>query len=194
MKGPKALSKEKGKIDQEHWVEECRDFWRKNYHIYLQSPYWKSRRDRAMKAHGPTCCVCKGPATQVHHLTYARLGNERISDLAPVCKVCHEKVTINNLTVYRTPGQRYRKEGQKKRKTFRKAVRRLEYLYGVEQKERPDLPSDLLLKRLLTYALLTKFERAVFEHVDPKTEITPQTWEDLGQKYRHLLNGPVFAD
>jgi protein-arginine kinase activator protein McsA len=39
------------------------------------------------------CQRChKAPATEVHHLTYARVFNELATDLLPVCSTCHRNI------------------------------------------------------------------------------------------------------
>ena len=64
--------------------------------------------------YGKRCFVCKStrPPIQVHHLSYARLFNEPLSDLRPVCKKCHDELkrlhykmgrrTTDGLTVLNT--------------------------------------------------------------------------------------------
>ena len=40
---------------------------------------------------------CTNEATQVHHLTYERIGKERLDDLQALCRKCHEqKSTVRN--------------------------------------------------------------------------------------------------
>ena len=43
--------------------------------------------------HRPTCenDGCTNEATDVHHLTYERLGKERLDDLQALCRKCHEQ-------------------------------------------------------------------------------------------------------
>ncbi len=74
----------------------------------LKTPYWRSdawrRRRRARLAydnhqcvsckrqHGDTDPRLKGNRTtrlEVHHLTYARFGYERLEDLLTLCQRCH---------------------------------------------------------------------------------------------------------
>ena len=67
------------------------DFWDK-YAEYLQSEAWATKRSKIMtRARG----VCEGcgerQATQVHHLTYARVFNEMLFDLVAVCDDCHDR-------------------------------------------------------------------------------------------------------
>jgi 5-methylcytosine-specific restriction endonuclease McrA len=61
-----------------------------SYQIYLASAAWKVRRGLVLaRAHG-RCERCRvRVATQVHHLTYARFGHERLGDLQALCADCH---------------------------------------------------------------------------------------------------------
>jgi len=44
--------------------------------------------------YGNFCYRCgadgKRVILQIHHLTYARLGHENLTDVRPVCKLCHQ--------------------------------------------------------------------------------------------------------
>lgn len=63
------------------------------YDNYLGSPQWKSLRRAILARAGNVCERCHiRPATQGHHLTYERLGNETLSDLLAVCRDCHEEL------------------------------------------------------------------------------------------------------
>ena len=61
-----------------------------SYSTYLRSLSWKWFRAAVMIASGRICADCKGEATEVHHLTYKRVGNELLSDVVPLCRACHE--------------------------------------------------------------------------------------------------------
>ena len=63
------------------------------YVKYLSSPEWKAKKREVYKARGYRCEHCKATAVQlhVHHLTYIRLGHEKLADLAIVCRPCHNK-------------------------------------------------------------------------------------------------------
>lgn len=65
------------------------------YKMYLKSPQWKQKREQVFAHYGKRCYACKtyrGPI-QVHHLSYAHFGNERIDELRPLCIKCHREVT-----------------------------------------------------------------------------------------------------
>lgn len=58
------------------------------YREYLESDLWRGTRVLAFQKHGDIC-ICGKVATEIHHLTYDRIGNERIDDLLPLCADCH---------------------------------------------------------------------------------------------------------
>lgn len=63
------------------------------YQVYLASPEWRARRALVLARCGNLCEGCRGaPAEQVHHLTYANVGNEFLFELVGLCNECHERV------------------------------------------------------------------------------------------------------
>lgn len=74
-------------------------FW-KLYAEYLASPEWAARRHAVLDRDGDRCQLkhrgCTRKATQVHHLTYANVGNEPLEDLVSICVHCHEIVTAES--------------------------------------------------------------------------------------------------
>jgi len=59
------------------------------------------KRAKAIAFHGTVCRECGNEThgvLDVHHLTYERLGNESMADLAIVCRPCHEKITQRERT------------------------------------------------------------------------------------------------
>lgn len=60
------------------------------YSAYLLSPRWKLTREATLRRDGRCCVRCgKHEHLQVHHQTYARLGDERLDDLVTLCSTCH---------------------------------------------------------------------------------------------------------
>ena len=58
---------------------------------YLQSPIWKTKRNEALAHYGCTCNRCGKYGTDVHHKTYERVGgNELLTDLEVLCRLCHD--------------------------------------------------------------------------------------------------------
>lgn len=78
-------------------VAEKNQAWWDWYTRYLESDEWKQRRIKVLTRDGHICQAqleCDGAtATQVHHLTYAHVGNEPLFDLRSVCTACHETIT-----------------------------------------------------------------------------------------------------
>lgn len=63
------------------------------YQNYLLSAAWRDKREHVFKHKGKRCNICKSEDNiRVHHLTYDMLGKERLSDLVPLCKSCHDLV------------------------------------------------------------------------------------------------------
>lgn len=61
-----------------------------HYLAYLNSPTWRTRRNRSLKLAGYQCAKCPARRDlEVHHLTYERLGLERDADLEVLCVTCH---------------------------------------------------------------------------------------------------------
>lgn len=74
-----------GFVDEHGWA---------NYSAYTRSPHWKDFRRRYFDAHPARCYVCSAtdkPLT-LHHLNYKRIGQERFSDVAAMCRRDHELV------------------------------------------------------------------------------------------------------
>jgi 5-methylcytosine-specific restriction endonuclease McrA len=64
-----------------------------SYGAYLQSSHWRKYRDRYVASGLPLCCTaCGSSKYQLHHVTYDCLGDERLSDVIPLCRECHERV------------------------------------------------------------------------------------------------------
>jgi 5-methylcytosine-specific restriction endonuclease McrA len=62
------------------------------YTRYIGGPLWRTMRQRALARYGSRCQECgrDGPV-QVHHVTYERLGHERLEDLRVLCTWCHRR-------------------------------------------------------------------------------------------------------
>lgn len=61
------------------------------YEEYLKSRHWKTVRKGALSRAGHRCQVCNVDELplEVHHRTYARLGQELPDDLFVLCEICH---------------------------------------------------------------------------------------------------------
>ncbi len=61
---------------------------------YLRSPQWQDIRRVILRRDQYTCCKCgiDGVPLEIHHITYKRLGHEHYSDLASLCRDCHQSI------------------------------------------------------------------------------------------------------
>jgi len=72
----------------------------RNYLDYLDSPEWWTKRKAALKRADYRCEreSYLGPRhdgpLDVHHSTYARLGDESADDLVVLCRACHRDERI----------------------------------------------------------------------------------------------------
>ena len=65
-----------------------------DYKQYLASREWRVKRKKFIEeATYGVCQRCaERPVENVHHLTYANIGNERWPDLMGLCRPCHEYI------------------------------------------------------------------------------------------------------
>jgi hypothetical protein len=64
------------------------------YADYLKSSHWQSTRRKMYNSKLPKACYAcgsKGPL-DIHHRTYKRLGEERLTDLKFICRRCHDEL------------------------------------------------------------------------------------------------------
>ena len=61
------------------------------YHDYIKSTVWKTRRRLYIEYFDGVCQLChkKRKPLSLHHNTYVRLGREEIGDLILICTTCH---------------------------------------------------------------------------------------------------------
>lgn len=67
-----------------------------DYAVYLRSGHWQEvkRRYRATRKLPQTCVVCGNQRVDLHHLTYRRIGRERLTDLVPLCREHHDEAHV----------------------------------------------------------------------------------------------------
>jgi 5-methylcytosine-specific restriction endonuclease McrA len=67
-----------------------------NYSEYLHSNHWKLLKVRYRKSKlfkSGACSICGSyKRINIHHKSYIRIGNERLSDLMVLCQDCHHKL------------------------------------------------------------------------------------------------------
>ncbi len=60
---------------------------------YRKSQLWLDTKRRYQQSDSPQrCLVCRSPAFDLHHRSYAQLGNEHLFDLIPLCRQHHDAV------------------------------------------------------------------------------------------------------
>ena len=60
-----------------------------NYKTYILSAEWKEKRRQQLK-NQKLCQACGTTKNlQAHHMTYKRLGNEKLKNLKTLCRACH---------------------------------------------------------------------------------------------------------
>lgn len=66
--------------------------WKELYHEYLQTWVWQRKRREVYNRCNGICEKCCDQSMQeCHHLTYDRIGNEKLEDLIGLCRDCHEE-------------------------------------------------------------------------------------------------------
>jgi 5-methylcytosine-specific restriction endonuclease McrA len=66
--------------------------WKARYAEFQQSDQWRELKATAMTRANSKCERChQRPASELHHLTYVRVGGgERLDDVIVVCRECHQ--------------------------------------------------------------------------------------------------------
>lgn len=59
------------------------------YRAYLRSPHWRRFRLEYKRERGWECVCGERARLELHHLTYERLGAERLEDVRALCQTCH---------------------------------------------------------------------------------------------------------
>lgn len=73
------------------YITEDVDYRKMPYNKYLHTYHWEQLRELKLSEVDHRCQVCyNSKQLNVHHRTYERLGNEKLSDLTVLCKEWHE--------------------------------------------------------------------------------------------------------
>ena len=66
------------------------EHWQRAYATYLGTAAWRARKTAVLKRDGGKCVGClTRQAEEVHHLTYAHVGQEFAFELVSLCSHCH---------------------------------------------------------------------------------------------------------
>lgn len=72
-----------------------------SYRHYLLSEIWENLKSRyRASTHLQTCYVCRDENVDLHHKTYARLGDEALGDLLPLCRYHHDQIHEEGLDLW----------------------------------------------------------------------------------------------
>jgi hypothetical protein len=69
--------------------------WRlgyQSYEAYLASPHWYAFWHAYYSYHPHICFITGLPASDLHHVSYERLGHENFDDVIPVSHLAHELI------------------------------------------------------------------------------------------------------
>ena len=90
------------------------------YTAYINGsiPGWKEKRAERLQMDDGLCALCDSKATEVHHVTYDRLGVEFMTDLISVCDSCHRYIHSTPRHPLR-PNRRYAEHRPRRRKNGR---------------------------------------------------------------------------
>lgn len=62
-----------------------------DYRTYIRSDAWRHKKTAYRASRLPQdCYICGISPVDLHHKTYKRLGNERLTDLLPLCRTHHQ--------------------------------------------------------------------------------------------------------
>ena len=68
------------------------------YRVYLQSSEWKLKRKKVLARAKNICEGCADkPASEVHHISYANIGDELLYQLVALCEDCHRKAHLDDV-------------------------------------------------------------------------------------------------
>jgi hypothetical protein len=72
-------------------------FWRQAKALYMASDNWERLRQERISLAQGICEArtkdCETYASDIHHISYAHIGDEALWDLRAVCRHCHKKVS-----------------------------------------------------------------------------------------------------
>jgi hypothetical protein len=75
------------------FADKLRELGFASYDDYLLGEHWQRFKSEYARSAMPQGCMACGNRTRdLHHVTYKRLGAERLKDVLPLCRVHHEQV------------------------------------------------------------------------------------------------------
>lgn len=87
--------------------------YKDKYKNYLDSPFWRDFRIKVLKQDDFRCVRCGSEINlDVHHLTYKRVGKEKIHDCVTLCRTCHN--TLHDKKAKELSDKRFLKQSTQK--------------------------------------------------------------------------------
>jgi hypothetical protein len=80
----------------DHWREMKERYWATVHLTGDDIGYYKRGLPQA-------CVVCADPNVDLHHRTYARLGEEHLTDLVALCRLHHDQLHDEGLDLWHAP-------------------------------------------------------------------------------------------
>lgn len=115
---PGSAASNLSKNQQKKLVRQLGKFGYRRLFDYLRSPEFKELKERYRGSGLPQkCVVCKDPNVDLHHRTYARLGEERLTDLIPLCRHHHDQLHDEGLDLWSGPGILYEREMERRQQS-----------------------------------------------------------------------------
>ena len=146
-----------------------------NYEKYISSSSkWKTICAQVRNKDGNKCKLCDSTEKlHVHHLTYERLGNERLEEHVALCELCHSDqhklANIIRINDKRLKGDKNKsisqawaatKRKSKTRKSKRRKIQTTTDENGKVFKPREDIKPSKLLKLMKKYLHITAMSPA----------------------------------
>ena len=73
---------------------------KESYRRYLRTPHWRNFKRRFYEKFEYRCIVCSARyGLHIHHLTYERLGHERLEDAVYLCGNCHSHLHAGDFSL-----------------------------------------------------------------------------------------------
>ncbi len=96
-----------GWLEVTPWWMVAHEHWVAAYRGHLRSPEWATIKRLARERDGWRCQGCTSAKDlNTHHLTYDRLGGERLGDVQILCDACHGRVHCAHEGATQTGGRR----------------------------------------------------------------------------------------
>ena len=127
------------KTQKKYLGRQLRRFGYSSLSVYLLSEDWREVKERYRatvhltgedtgywkRGLPQTCVVCKDPNVDLHHRTYARLGEELLTDIAPLCRLHHDQLHDEGLDLWHGPSILRKREASRGRQTLSQSAAQL---------------------------------------------------------------------